>query len=40
LDIAGTAYYNRPYFSYLGLGASGFGVRTLVQYLQNQVKSS
>jgi len=33
LDIAGPAYYSRPYFSYLGAGASGWGVRLLVQYL-------
>lgn len=32
-DIAGPAYYTRPYFSYLGLGASGYGVRMVLQYL-------
>lgn len=32
-DIAGPAYFNAPYISYWGLGASGWGVRTLLHYL-------
>lgn len=43
-DIAGPSYLNRPYISYWGLGATGFGVRTAVQYLlgsqSGYVKSS
>ncbi len=39
-DMAGPAYYSRPYFSYLGLGASGWGVRLLLRYLMSQNKST
>lgn len=34
MDIAGPAYAERPLSSYLGRGGSGYGVRTLVDYLQ------
>ncbi len=33
MDIAGPAFAGRGYTSYLGKGATGFGVRTLVEYL-------
>lgn len=33
LDIAGPAYINHPLLSYLQHGATGFGVRTLINYL-------
>lgn len=33
LDIAGPAYNDRPQLSYLGHGGTGFGVRTLLEYL-------
>jgi leucyl aminopeptidase len=32
-DMAGPSYFSHPYISYWGLGASGWGVRTLVRYL-------
>lgn len=33
LDIAGPAFAERPLTSYLGVGATGFGIRTLVNYI-------
>lgn len=35
LDIAGPAFAERPIASYLGKGGTGYGVRTLVEYLQS-----
>jgi leucyl aminopeptidase len=35
LDIAGPAFAERPLSSYLGKGGTGFGVGTLVKYIQN-----
>ncbi len=35
LDIAGPAYAERPMASYLGKGATGHGVRTLVELVEN-----
>lgn len=43
-DMAGPAYFNRSYLSYWGVGASGYGVRMIIHYLQHldsaYVKSS
>lgn len=35
LDIAGPSFMERPCLSYYPLGATGYGVRTLVEYLQH-----
>jgi leucyl aminopeptidase len=35
LDIAGTAYLSKPGFWLSAEGATGFGVRLLVEYLNN-----
>jgi leucyl aminopeptidase len=36
LDIAGPAFAERPFRSYLGKGGTGYGVRLLLRYLQNR----
>jgi leucyl aminopeptidase len=38
LDIAGPAFASRAYTSYLGKGATGYGVRTLIAYIQESSK--
>jgi leucyl aminopeptidase len=40
LDIAGTAFLGKPNFCMAAEGASGFGVRLLVQFLQDLAKPS
>jgi len=35
IDIAGPAYAERPLSSYLGKGATGYGVRTLVKWVES-----
>jgi len=35
IDIAGPAFAERPLSSYLGKGATGYGVRTLINLIQN-----
>lgn len=35
LDIAGPSYLERPILPYYGFGATGYGVRTLVEFLKN-----
>ena len=35
MDIAGPAYNEHPQVSYVGKGSSGYGVRTLLNYLRN-----
>jgi len=34
LDIAGPSYYDKQQVSYLGRGGTGFGVRTILEYLR------
>lgn len=34
-DFAGPSYFTRSYLSYWGVGGSGYGVRTLVNYVNN-----
>jgi leucyl aminopeptidase len=40
IDIAGTAFLNRPGFWLAAEGATGFGVRLLVEYLKNAAKKN
>jgi len=35
LDIAGTLFLSKPNFCLAAEGASGFGVRLLIEYLKN-----
>ena len=39
MDIAGPAFAERPMASYIGKGGTGYGVRTLVEYIGNFSKS-
>jgi leucyl aminopeptidase len=32
-DIAGASFFTTPYLPYWGVGGSGWGVRTLINYL-------
>ncbi len=34
MDIAGPAFAERPMASYIGKGGTGYGVRTLVEYIE------
>jgi len=35
IDIAGPAYAERPLSSYIGKGGTGYGVRTLVKWIES-----